>query len=69
VNSKDSRYTHLVGKFAVHPFVEGRVIPIIADDYVDAAFGTGAVKITPAHDQNDYAIGKRHGLKFINIYR
>lgn len=68
VNPKDTRYTHLVGKFAVHPFIEGRVMPIIADEYVDAAFGTGAVKITPAHDLNDYAMGKRHSLEFINIF-
>lgn len=50
----------------VHPF-NGRKIPIIADDYVDPEFGTGAVKITPAHDFNDYNIGKRHGLEMINV--
>jgi valyl-tRNA synthetase len=67
VNPKDARYQHFVGKFAIHPF-NNRRIPIIADDYVDAEFGTGAVKITPAHDFNDYAIGKRHNLEFINIF-
>ncbi|KAI0482352.1 tRNA synthetases class I-domain-containing protein [Xylariaceae sp. FL0804] len=67
VNPKDERYKHLVGKNAVHPFIEGRLMPIVADDYVDAEFGTGAVKITPAHDPNDFALGQRHDLKFINI--
>ncbi|KAJ3368808.1 hypothetical protein GGF31_006095 [Allomyces arbusculus] len=67
VNPKDTRYAHLVGKFAAHPFITDRKIPIVADDYVDMAFGTGAVKITPAHDPNDHDIGKRHGLEFINI--
>ncbi|KAJ3106634.1 hypothetical protein HDU97_005999 [Phlyctochytrium planicorne] len=66
VHPADARYKHLVGKFAVHPFQDRR-IPIIADDYVDKDFGTGCVKITPAHDPNDYAIGKRHNLEFINI--
>lgn len=61
VNPKDERYTHLVGKTLVLPVV-GREIPIIADDYVDMEFGTGAVKITPAHDPNDYQVGKRHNL-------
>ncbi|KAI1341522.1 tRNA synthetases class I-domain-containing protein [Xylariaceae sp. FL0016] len=67
VNPKDERYKHLVGKNAVHPFIEGRLLPIVADDYVDLEFGTGAVKITPAHDPNDFALGQRHNLKFINI--
>ena len=58
---------HLHGKFAVHPFVDRR-IPIVADDVaVDMEFGTGAVKITPAHDPNDYEVGMRHNLQFINI--
>lgn len=61
VNPKDERYTHLVGKTLMLPLV-GREIPIIADDYVDLEFGTGAVKITPAHDPNDYQVGKRHNL-------
>ncbi|KAJ3069270.1 hypothetical protein HDU99_002981, partial [Rhizoclosmatium hyalinum] len=67
VNPTDERYKSKVGKFVVHPF-NGRKIPIIADDYVDKDFGTGAVKITPSHDQNDYAMGKRHNLPFINIF-
>jgi valyl-tRNA synthetase len=58
---------HLHGKFAKHPFVDRR-IPIVADDIiVDMEFGTGAVKITPAHDPNDYEVGVRHKLEFINI--
>jgi len=61
VNPKDERYTHLVGKTLMLPLVN-REIPIIADDYVDLEFGTGAVKITPAHDPNDYQVGKRHNL-------
>ncbi len=66
VNPTDPRYQHLIGKSLRLPLV-GREIPIIADDYVDAAFGTGCVKITPAHDFNDYAMGERHGLDKINI--
>ncbi|KAJ7176055.1 tRNA synthetases class I-domain-containing protein [Mycena crocata] len=67
VHSKDPRYTHLHGKHAIHPF-QNRRIPIITDDIVvDMEFGTGAVKITPAHDANDYEVGKRHHLEFINI--
>ncbi|TAQ85760.1 hypothetical protein B7494_g5903 [Chlorociboria aeruginascens] len=58
VHPDDERYKHLIGKKAVHPFIEGRFMPIIADDYVDKEFGTGAVKITPAHDPNDFALGK-----------
>jgi valyl-tRNA synthetase len=65
VNPKDERYTHLKGKMAVLPMV-GREIPIIFDDYVDPEFGTGALKITPAHDINDYEIGQRHGLETID---
>ncbi|KAI1653624.1 tRNA synthetases class I-domain-containing protein [Daldinia decipiens] len=67
VHPDDERYKHLVGKKAVHPFIEGRLMPIVADDYVDKEFGTGAVKITPAHDPNDFALGQRHNLEFINI--
>lgn len=67
VNPKDERYKHLVGKTATHPFVEGRKLPIVADEYVDMEFGTGAVKLTPAHDPNDFNLGKTHNLKFINI--
>ncbi|KAK0725592.1 tRNA synthetases class I-domain-containing protein [Lasiosphaeris hirsuta] len=66
VNPEDSRYTHLVGKFARHPFTN-RLMKIVADTYVDPEFGTGAVKLTPAHDFNDYQLGQRHGLEFINI--
>ncbi|THU66600.1 hypothetical protein C4D60_Mb05t15870 [Musa balbisiana] len=68
VHSKDKRYAHLHGRFAVHPF-NGRKLPIICDDVlVDPEFGTGAVKITPAHDPNDFEVGKRHNLDFINIF-
>jgi valyl-tRNA synthetase len=66
VHPNDARYKDLIGKKAKHPFVD-RLLPIIPDDYVDPEFGTGAVKITPAHDPNDFAIGKRHNLEFINI--
>ena len=66
VNPKDDRYTDLVGKSILLPLVD-REIPIVQDDYVDMEFGTGAVKITPAHDPNDYEIGLRHDLEFINI--
>jgi valyl-tRNA synthetase len=66
VNPKDSRFTRLVGKKAILPLT-GRTIPIIADDYVDPQFGTGAVKITPGHDFNDYQVGRRHGLEPISV--
>lgn len=66
VNPKDERYTHLHGKFCVHPF-SSRRLPIVVDEFVDMAFGTGAVKITPAHDPNDYKVGMDHNLPFINI--
>lgn len=66
VNPEDPRYQHLIGKTIVLPLV-GRKIPIVADDYVDADFGTGCVKITPAHDFNDYELGKRHNLPMISI--
>lgn len=59
---------HLHGKPLKHPFIPGRHLPVITDSIiVDMEFGTGAVKITPAHDQNDYEFGKRHNLEFINI--
>ncbi|AVP58327.1 valine--tRNA ligase [Pulveribacter suum] len=61
VHPEDERYAHLIGQTVTLPLV-GRQIPIIADDYVDRAFGTGVVKVTPAHDNNDYAVGQRHGL-------
>jgi valyl-tRNA synthetase len=67
VHPEDERYKHLVGKKVRLPIVE-REIPIIADEYVDREFGTGVVKITPAHDPNDYEIGHRHNLEFINIF-
>ncbi|MCG9053169.1 valine--tRNA ligase [Laribacter hongkongensis] len=66
VNPDDERYRHLVGKQLELPLT-GRTIPVIADDYVDAAFGTGFVKITPAHDFNDYQVGKRHNTALINV--
>ncbi len=66
VNPKDERYTSYVGRTVRLPLT-GRDIPVIADDYVDPEFGTGCVKITPAHDFNDYAVGSRHGLPLINI--
>jgi valyl-tRNA synthetase len=66
VNPKDPRYTHLVGKRAIVPLI-GRSVPIIADNYVEMEFGTGALKVTPAHDINDYEIGKRHNLEVIDI--
>ena len=67
IHPDDARYQHLHGKFVVHPF-SGRKIPIITDaQLVDMSFGTGAVKITPAHDPNDYECGKRHNLDFITI--
>ncbi len=66
VSVSDGRYTHLVGKQLVLPLT-GRHIPVITDEYVDAAFGTGCVKITPAHDFNDYQVGKRHNTALINV--
>ncbi len=66
VNPNDARYTDLIGKTVMLPIVN-REIPIIADEYVDMEFGTGAVKITPAHDPNDLEVGKRHNLPIINV--
>ena len=66
VNPEDERFKELIGQFVIMPITE-RKIPIIEDSYVDSDFGTGCVKITPAHDFNDFEIGKRHGLKVINI--
>ncbi|HLX53405.1 MAG TPA: valine--tRNA ligase [Aquella sp.] len=66
VNPEDERYTHLIGKKLILPLV-GRELPIIADNYVDKEFGTGCVKITPAHDFNDYELGKIHQLEMISI--
>ncbi|XP_057508392.1 valine--tRNA ligase, mitochondrial 1-like [Actinidia eriantha] len=68
IHPDDPRYSHLHGKFAIHPF-NGRKLPIVCDAIlVDRNFGTGAVKITPAHDPNDFEVGKRHNLDFINIF-
>ncbi|HAL55398.1 MAG TPA: valine--tRNA ligase, partial [Bacteroidetes bacterium] len=66
VNPNDERYKKLIGKTAILPLV-GRKLPIIADEYVDLTFGTGMVKVTPAHDPNDFLMGQRHGLTQINI--
>lgn len=66
VHPEDERYTHLVGKTAILPLV-GRELIIVADDYVEKDFGTGAVKMTPAHDPNDFEVGKRHNLEEINV--
>ena len=66
VHPEDTRYQHLTGKTAVLPIL-GRELPIIADEYVDLEFGTGALKVTPAHDPNDYEIGQRHELEQVNI--
>ena len=66
VNPSDARYAHLVGKTVILPLT-GREIPVISDAYVEKEFGTGIVKITPAHDPNDFLVGKRHGLAEINI--
>ncbi|XP_014667746.1 PREDICTED: valine--tRNA ligase-like [Priapulus caudatus] len=66
VHPTDDRYKHLKGKFVQHPFCD-RKLPIVADAFVDKDFGTGAVKITPAHDHNDYDVGKRNNLPFITI--
>ena len=66
VHPEDERYRHLIGKTVTLPLV-GREIPVIADDYVDKEFGTGVVKVTPAHDNNDYAVGQRHQLPMICV--
>ncbi len=67
VHPEDERYTHLVGKTCILPIMN-KEIPIIADDFVEKDFGTGCVKITPAHDMNDYAAGLRHNLEFIEVF-
>lgn len=66
VNPNDERYKHLIGKMLILPLVH-REIPVVADDYVETDFGTGVVKITPAHDPNDFEVGKRHDLEIINV--
>lgn len=68
VNPEDPRYKHLIGKTVVLPIV-GREIPLFSDPYVDKEFGTGAVKVTPSHDPNDFQMGKRHQLEFVNIMK
>ena len=67
VNPEDERYTHLIGKELILPLT-GRSIPVIADEYVEKDFGTGCVKITPAHDFNDYEVGKRHDTRLVNVF-
>jgi valyl-tRNA synthetase len=67
VHPEDERYAHLVGKKVIVPII-GRKIPVIMDDYVDKEFGTGALKVTPAHDMNDYEIGKRHQLEVVDVF-
>ena len=67
VHPEDRRYAHLIGRMVRLPLAD-RLIPVIADEYVDREFGTGCVKITPAHDFNDYQLGARHGLEMINIF-
>ncbi|HFC6529684.1 TPA: valine--tRNA ligase [Neisseria meningitidis] len=67
VNPEDERYTHLIGKELIL-LLTGRTIPVIADEYVEKDFGTGCVKITPAHDFNDYEVGKRHDTRLINVF-
>ena len=67
VHPEDERYAHLIGKELILPLT-GRTIPVIADEYVEKDFGTGCVKITPAHDFNDYEVGKRHDTRLINVF-
>lgn len=67
VNPNDQRYKDLVGKKVLLPLVD-KEIPVVADEYVDMEFGTGVVKMTPAHDPNDYEVSKRTGLEVINIF-
>ena len=68
VHPKDERYKNWVGKELIHPLLPERKVIVVADDFVEMEFGTGAVKITPAHDPNDYTCGQRHKLEFINIF-
>jgi valyl-tRNA synthetase len=68
VNPQDVRYKHLIGKFAIHPFIPGRRLRIVGDEHAQMDVGTGAVKITPAHDFNDYEVGRRHNLPMINVF-
>ena len=66
VHPENEKLKQLIGRFAILPLV-GRRIPIVADEYADPEKGTGAVKITPAHDFNDFEVGKRHGLRVVNV--
>lgn len=66
VHPEDQRYKHLIGTMVKIPIL-GKEIPIIADDYIDISFGTGCLKVTPAHDINDYNLGLKHGLEIIDI--
>ncbi len=66
VNPEDERYTHLIGKMLRLPLTD-RLIPVVADNYVEMAFGTGAVKMTPAHDPNDYEVAMRHNLAILRV--
>ena len=67
VHPEDDRYRHVIGKTVILPLVQ-REIPVIADGFVDREFGTGALKVTPAHDPNDYELGLRHDLPQVNIF-
>ena len=68
VHPNDPRYKDWIGKELIHPFVPDRKMIVVADEMVEIDFGTGAVKITPAHDPNDYGVGQRHNMPFINIF-
>lgn len=68
VNPTDERYRDLIGQELIHPFIQDRKLLVIGDSYVDKEFGSGAVKITPAHDPNDFEMGQRHGLLYISIF-
>lgn len=67
VHPEDPRYQHLIGRTLQHPFLLDRRLPIIADAFVERDFGSGAVKLTPAHDQTDYEVGLRHNMPFITV--
>ncbi|VDL91530.1 unnamed protein product [Schistocephalus solidus] len=67
VHPEDPRYSHLIGRFVQHPFIPERRMPIVGDTFVEREFGTGAVKLTPAHDHTDYEVGMRHNLPFITV--
>ena len=67
INPNDPKNAHLKGKKVIVPLIN-RVIPVIEDEYVDVEFGTGCLKVTPAHDVNDYMLGEKHNLEYINIF-